>query len=81
MADSITEAEYVAVCDTAKEVVWIQKFLSEADVVPVILSVVPLYCDNNGAITQAKEHRSHQKSKHIGRYFHLIREIIACGDM
>ena len=40
-----------------------------------------LYCDNNGAIAQAKEPRSYQRSKHILRRFHLIREIIDRGDV
>ena len=40
-----------------------------------------VYCDNNGAIAQAKESRSHQRSKHILRRFHLIREIIERGDV
>ena len=40
-----------------------------------------LYCDNNGAIAQAKEPRSHQRSKHILRCYHLIREIIERGDV
>ena len=42
---------------------------------------VTLYCDNNGAIAQVREPRSHQKSKHILRRFHLIREIIGRGDV
>ena len=33
---------------------------------------ISLYCDNNGTIALAKEPRSHQKSKHIKRRFHLI---------
>jgi hypothetical protein len=24
-----------------------------------------LYCDNSGAIAQAKEHRAHKKAKHV----------------
>ena len=40
-----------------------------------------LYCDNNGAIAQAKEPISHQRSKHILRHYHLIREIIKRGDV
>ena len=36
---------------------------------------VPLYCDNIGAVAQAKKPRSHHKSKHILRCDHLIREI------
>ena len=48
--DLTVEAEYVAACDAAKEVVWIQKFVSEFGVVPSILSPVPLYYDNNRVI-------------------------------
>ncbi|VFQ79127.1 unnamed protein product [Cuscuta campestris] len=42
---------------------------------------IPLFCDNNGAIAQAKEPRSHQKTKHIVRRYHIIREIVARGDV
>ena len=40
-----------------------------------------VYCDNNEAIAQAKDPRSHQRSKHILGRFHLIREIIERGDV
>ena len=76
-ADSTTEAEYIAASDAAKEAVWIRKFVAELGVVPSIVDPIPLYCDNNGAIAQAKEPRSHQKSKHVLRRYHLIREIIS----
>ena len=57
-----------------------KKFIFELGVVPSIEELVPLLCDNNGAIAQAKEPRSHQKSKHILQRYHLIREIIERGD-
>ncbi|KAK8593591.1 hypothetical protein V6N12_045668 [Hibiscus sabdariffa] len=81
VADSTTEAEYIAASEAAKEAVWIKKFVTELGVVPNILDAMELYCDNNGAIAQAKEPRSHQRSKHILRRFHLIREIIDRGDV
>ena len=81
VADSTTEAEYIAASDAAKEAVWIKKFITELGVVPSIADPVDLYCDNNGAIAQAKEPRSHQRSKHILKRFHLIREIIDRGDV
>ena len=37
--------------EAAKEAIWIRKFISELGVVPNIVDLVPLYCDNNGAIT------------------------------
>ena len=40
-----------------------------------------LYCDNNGAIAQAKDPISHQRSKHILKHYHLIKEIIERGDV
>ena len=58
-----------------------KKFITELGVVPSISELIPLSCDNNGAIAQAKELRSHQKSKHILRRFHLIREIAARRDI
>ncbi|KAK8495062.1 hypothetical protein V6N12_055209 [Hibiscus sabdariffa] len=76
VADSTTKAEYIAASEAAKEAVWIKKFIIGLGVIPSISDAVDLYCDNNGAIVQAKEPRSHQRSKHILRRFHLIREII-----
>ncbi|KAK8655979.1 hypothetical protein V6N13_108541 [Hibiscus sabdariffa] len=81
VADSTTEAEYIAASEAAKEAVWIKKFVTELGVVPSISDALELYCDNNGAIAQAKEPRSHQRSKHILRRFHLIREIVDRGDV
>ena len=80
-ADSTTEAEYIAASEAAKEGCWIKKFLNELEVVPSSMDAIELYCDNNGAIAQAKEPRSHQRSKHVLRRYHLIREIIDRGDV
>ena len=59
IVDSTIEAEYIAVSEATKEAVWIKKFISGLDIVPSILDPVNLYCDNNGAIAQAKVPRSH----------------------
>ncbi|KAK8597292.1 hypothetical protein V6N12_065763 [Hibiscus sabdariffa] len=81
VADSTTEAEYIAASEATKEAVRIKKFVTELGVVPSISDAMELYFDNNGAIAQAKEPRSHQRSKHILRRFHLVREIIDRGDV
>ena len=81
VADSTTEAEYIVAAEAAKEAVWIRNFISELGVVPSVANPIELYCDNNGAIVQAKEPRSHQKSKHVLRKFHLLREIVGRKDI
>jgi hypothetical protein len=50
VADSTTEAEYIATSEAAKEGVWMRKFLIELGVFPNASSPLNLYCDNNGAI-------------------------------
>ena len=81
IADSTTELEYIATSEAAKEAVWIKKFITKLGVVPSIVHPILLYCDNNGAIAQAKEPRSHQRSKHVLRRYHLIREIFGWNDV
>ena len=81
VADSTTEAQYIVASKAAKEAVWIKKFIIGLAVVPSISNPVDLFCDNNGPIAQAKEPRSHKKSKHILRRFHLIREIVEREDV
>ena len=70
----------MAVCEAAKEAVWLRKFLIDLQVVPHAIQPMTLYCDNSGAVTNSKEPRSHKHSKHIERRYHLIREIIAKRD-
>ncbi|GMI94749.1 cysteine-rich RLK (RECEPTOR-like protein kinase) 8 [Hibiscus trionum] len=81
VVDSTIESEYIATSDAAKEVVRIKKFISELWVMPSISNAIDLHCDNNRAFTQAKEPRSHQRSEHILRRYHLIHEIIDRGDV
>ncbi|KAH9750809.1 Integrase catalytic domain-containing protein [Citrus sinensis] len=57
--NSTTEAKYIVASDAAKEAVWTRKFIQQLEVVPTIALSISLYCDNNGAIAQAKEPRSH----------------------
>ncbi|KAL0405841.1 UNVERIFIED_CONTAM: hypothetical protein Slati_3898000 [Sesamum latifolium] len=54
-SDSTTEAEYIAALEAAKEAVWMKNYIQELGVVPNIAEPVVIFCDNNGAIAQARE--------------------------
>jgi hypothetical protein len=56
-------------------------FVFELGVVPSASSPVDLYCDNSGAIALTKEPRSHKKSRHILRKYHLISHFVERGDV
>ncbi|KAK4400514.1 Retrovirus-related Pol polyprotein from transposon TNT 1-94 [Sesamum angolense] len=53
--DSAKEAEYITASETAKEAVWVKNYIQDLGVVPNIVEPVVLFCDNNRALTQAKE--------------------------
>jgi len=59
VTDSTIEVEYIVASKSAKEGVWMRRFLIELGVFPNALIPLNLHCDNNGAIAQAKEPRNH----------------------
>ena len=76
VAHSTIEAEYVAVTEASKEMVWFQSFLEELgkkqeDNV--------LYCDSQSAIHLAKNPSFHSRTKHIHLRYHFIRSLMEDG--
>ncbi|KAL0286537.1 UNVERIFIED_CONTAM: Retrovirus-related Pol polyprotein from transposon TNT 1-94 [Sesamum radiatum] len=78
--DSTMEAEYIAPSEAAKEAVWMKNYIQELGVVPSIAEPVVIFCDNHGAIAQAKKPKFHHRSKHILRRYHLLKEMVSRGD-
>lgn len=74
VALSSCEAEFMAATEAAKQVVWVQEFLSE--VVGRDTVKVAIRFDNKSAIALTKNHVFHGRSKHIHRRFHFIRECV-----
>ncbi|KAL0427454.1 UNVERIFIED_CONTAM: Retrovirus-related Pol polyprotein from transposon TNT 1-94 [Sesamum latifolium] len=79
--NSTMEAEYIAASEAAKKVVWMKNYIQELGVVPSIAKPVVIFCNNNGAIAQAKKSRFHHRSKHILRRYHFFREMVSRGDI
>ena len=53
--------------------------------IPIILNPqshpITLFCNNNEAVAQSKNPRNHKKGKHIERKYHIIRDIVARGNI
>ncbi|KAL0462814.1 UNVERIFIED_CONTAM: Secreted RxLR effector protein [Sesamum latifolium] len=79
MADSTIEFEYIAALEAAKEAVWMKNYIQGLGVVPSITEPVVIFCDNKGAIAQAKKPRSHHRSKNILTRYHLLRKMVSRG--
>ena len=76
MADSICEVEYIMASDAMKEAIWLWKFIDELKVAYSIDGLILLYYDSTRAIAQAKEPKSHQRTKHILCRYHFIWKIV-----
>ena len=75
------EPKYVAAYEAVKRVVWLKKFFSNIGIVRIEQVPITLFCNNSGAVAQSKYPRNHKKGKHIERKYHIIRDIVAWGDV
>lgn len=81
VALSTTESEYIAASEAAQEVGWMKKFISDLVVVPSIHNPIEMLCDNTGAIAIAREPMVTNKTRHIQRKFHFIRQELELGNV
>lgn len=79
VAQSTSEAEYVALSHAAKEALWLRSFLHEVWRMP--LDPTTILSDNQSAIALAKDDRYHARTKHIDIRFHFIRYHIEHGNL
>ena len=73
VALSLTEAEYMALSDCSRQVVWMHTLMGELS---YHLKPIPIYGNNQGSIFIASNPVTEKWSKHIEICFHFIREVI-----
>jgi hypothetical protein len=71
IALSTTEAEYMALAEGVKEILWLKQLLVELDILPI--GSCRVFEDNQAAINLAENPVLHQKTKHIEIRFHFLR--------
>ena len=73
VALSSTEAEYMSLSDTCRQLVWVRSMVSELG---IKLAPIPLFGDNQGSIFLASNPVQEKHIKHIDLRYHFIRDII-----
>lgn len=74
VATSTTEAEFYAIAEAAKEMMWLHQLLKELNVIielPIIIS-----SDNQSAIKMLENEKFSQRTKHIDVQYHFLRDLI-----
>lgn len=77
VALSTAEAEYMAMSSANQEILWLNQFLSQFEIVDAIL----LRGDNQSALGIAREEAYRPSIKHIAIRYHFIRECVENGTV
>jgi hypothetical protein len=78
VAQSTTEAEYVAAASCCSQLLWITYTLSDFG---EECSHVPLMCDSTSTISVAKNPVLHSRTKHIEVRYHFLRDNVEKGNI
>ena len=70
---STTEAEYIGLTNSIKEIIWLKQVLSELKRDKIQLKI---FCDNKSTICLSRNPEFHSRTKHIDIRFHFIRNAI-----
>jgi hypothetical protein len=79
VALSSCEAEYMAISDVVKELMWMRILLTEIDIQIETPSII--YVDNQSAIKISENDSAHDRTKHIAIRHYYIRDCIDDGSV
>jgi hypothetical protein len=71
---SSSEAEYIALSETSKEIIWMRRVLEELGY--KFNQATTIYEDNQSCIVMSSENRSNNRTKHIDIRYHHVRDSV-----
>ena len=74
IALSATEAEYIAVANSATQVLWLHRIVSILQQKQI--GPTNIYCDNKLAVELSKNSVLREHSKHLDIEYHITRELV-----
>ncbi|KAM1651270.1 hypothetical protein ACFX13_004066 [Malus domestica] len=77
VALSTAEAKYISASEATAQAIWL-RFVLE-DFGELQTEATPLQCDNTSAISITKNPVFHQRTKHIDRRYHFIKDALQQG--
>ena len=73
---STLEAEYVALGECCKEVLWLKNVAEEMDLGSMFKDAIIVYEDNTSTIKLASNYECRSRTKHIATRHHFVRELV-----
>jgi len=68
-----TEAEYMAITEAIKEVIWLKAFLSE---IASLDDPIMVFYDNQNVVHLTNDRMFHERTKHIDIQYHFVRDVV-----
>jgi len=78
IALSTTEAEYISAAQCCSQLLWIRNQLADYEIHE---NNIPIFCDNNAAISLSKNPILYSRAKHIEIKHHFIRDYVQKGTI
>lgn len=79
VALSTTEAEYIALCEAGKELVWVKRLCKDFDI--DVSTATPVYEDNQSCIKMILNDSQSNRTKHIRVKYHYTRDLVEAGEI
>ena len=78
VALSSTEAEYMAISDCSRQVIWIKTLIKELG---IKIKSILIYGDNQGSIFIVSDAVQESCTKHIDIHYHYIHELVVAKEV
>lgn len=76
VAQSTAEAEYVALAEIARDLIWVKSLLKDMNIETEVINV---YEDNQQCIRIAENRTNYKRSRHIDLKYHFVKDLIEKG--
>jgi hypothetical protein len=78
---STMEAEYAALSEVSREIVYIKRLLAHMGFHRYVKSPINVHCDNQSAIELSKNAMFHKRGNHVDIRFHFTRELVESKEI
>ncbi|KAM1665198.1 hypothetical protein ACFXTN_040610 [Malus domestica] len=79
MAASTMVAEYLSVCETVNQAIWLKNFILGLQVMDSISRPIQIFCDNNAAIFFTKNNKRSNATRNLDIKYLIAREKVMAG--
>jgi hypothetical protein len=78
---STQEAEFIALTECAKEVLWVSHLLAEIGLENCYQFPIKVFCDNQAAMVLASRPTLTNRSKHVDLKYHFVQDLVIGGKV